>query len=196
MDHDRNHCRGQAAQGSGPSSFWLQNPAPLFAAMALEKGMVFVDAGCGAGEYSLHAAKILGSEGRIFALDARSRSVDWLNSRQPNTGEAPITGLVCDITESLPLAAGQADVVMLGTVLHIRSVRDKADRLFSEIRRILRPEGMLAVLECKKEEADFGPPLLARLSPEDVAAVAGPQGFRMVSELLQPYTYLACFRPC
>ncbi|MEF2229324.1 MAG: methyltransferase domain-containing protein [Pseudodesulfovibrio sp.] len=162
--------------------------------MALGKGDVFVDVGCGAGDYSLAAAAIVGETGRVVALDQLQSSIDWLNARGRVPGAAGINGLVCDITDRLPLENGRADVAMLGTVLHIRWVREKADGLLAEIRRILRPGGMLAVLECKKEEADFGPPLHSRLSPEEVAALAAPLGFRKESERILEHTYLACFR--
>lgn len=185
-------CRGDRI-GRGPSSFSMQDPEPVFRHLALKQGMTFVDAGCGAGEYSLHAARLLGETGNVIALDVAAQSIDWLGSHGREPGAAPIIGHVCDITTALPLDTGQADMVMLGTVLHIKAVRDKADNLFSEIRRVLRPDGTLAVLECKKEEADFGPPLHSRLSPDDVAALTVPQGFEMASLLPLELTYLACF---
>lgn len=186
------HCRGERI-GRGPSSFGMQDSESVFRRLELKPGMTFVDAGCGAGEYSLRAARQLGETGRVVALDAAAQSIDWLNANGRTPGAAPILGQVCDITASLPLEDQQADVVMLGTVLHIKSVRDRADSLFSEIRRILRPQGLLAVLECNKEEANFGPPLHSRLSPDDVEALALPRGFVLASVLPLNLTYLACF---
>ncbi|BCS88124.1 class I SAM-dependent methyltransferase [Pseudodesulfovibrio sediminis] len=196
MTESRKQCKGsgRTSGGHGPSSFWLQEPQSVFDHLALQKGMVFVDAGCGAGDYTLHASAILGSGGVVIALDQARQSVEWLNSRTPEPGKAPITALACDITEPLPLQSGIADAAMLGTVLHIRQVRDGAAVLFSEMRRILRPGGVLAVLECKKEEADFGPPLHSRLSPDDVAELVAPQGFKKESDLLLEHTNLTCFR--
>jgi len=186
--------KGTAAQGRGPSSFWLQDPKPVFDHLALREGMFFVDAGCGAGEYALYAARLLGEAGRVIALDSSPQSIDWLNANGRQPGAAPVIGHVCDITAALPLETGQADVVMLATVLHIKAVRDRAEPLFLEIARILRPGGTLAVLECAKKEAHFGPPLHARLSSSEVAHLAAPAGFHKTSELELEYTYLAGFR--
>ncbi|WP_291498196.1 class I SAM-dependent methyltransferase [Desulfocurvus sp.] len=197
MNPTTGQCKGGAAtaRGRGPSSFWLQDPEPVFAHLALREDTLFVDAGCGAGEYALYAARRLGPTGRVVALDSSRESIDWLRANGNQPGAAPLSGHVCDITAAMPLETGQADVVMLATVLHIRAVRDRAAPLFREIARILRPGGTLAVLECAKKEANFGPPLHARLAPEDVARLAAPAGFRSSSVLLLEHTHLTCLSP-
>ena len=191
-----NVCRGkkQGKKGYGPTSFWLQDPETIFSHLPLREGMVFVDAGCGAGEYSLHAAHLLGKAGHVIALDSVESSVEHLTAMPRENGMAELTAHVCDITSRLPLQDHSADIVMLSTVLHIRSVRDRAKSMFSEFRRILKPNGMLAILECKKEEASFGPPLHSRLSVDEVTTLAVPHGFILHSELALKHTYMACFR--
>jgi len=190
-------CRGNRAgrKGYGPTSFWIQDPDAVFDHLALVSGTTFVDAGCGAGEYSLHAARILGKTGQVIALDTVIPSVDKLNEIDRDPGAAPITAHLCDITARLPLETHSADTIMLGTVLHIKAVRDRAEAMFTEFRRVLKPDGMLAVLECKKEEADFGPPLHSRLLVDDVDGLAVSCGFERMSELTMKYTYLACYKP-
>jgi len=49
-------------------------------------------------------------------------------------------------------------------------------------------------LECWKEDANFGPPLHARLSATDIENLAVPHGFSLCSVLPMMYTYLACFK--
>lgn len=190
-------CRGKISIGNGygPTSFWLQDPKAIFDHLALREGMVFVDAGCGAGEYALYAARLLGGKGRVIALDSVERSIEQLIGHAPNKGEAAITGHVCDITKALPLKDQSVDVIMLSTVLHVPGVRDQAASMFGEFKRVLRPDGILAVLECNKEPTGFGPPLQMRLSADEVAAMAAPCGLKKVSELPLEHTYLACFQP-
>ncbi|WP_319543477.1 class I SAM-dependent methyltransferase [uncultured Pseudodesulfovibrio sp.] len=194
-NHQRCRDDNSRRKGYGPTSFWVQDPKAIFTHLALEEGTTFVDAGCGAGEYSLYAARLLGEKGRVIALDTAQHSVEWLNANSREKGAADITAHICDITSGLPLETHSADVVMLGTVLHIKSVRDRAKTMFSEIKRILRPNGLLAVLECRKVEANFGPPLHSRLSPKDVEALTAPCGFVKHSVLTLEHTYLACFEP-
>lgn len=194
---NRNQCQseGSPKKGYGPTSFWIQSPEAVFDHLPIHEGMTFLDAGCGAGEYSLHAARLLGDQGHVIALDSVRLSVETLANYPREKGMANITGHTCDITKSLPLDAQSVDLILLSTVLHIKAVRDNAQNMFNEFRKVLRPDGMLAVLECKKEEANFGPPLHSRLSADDVEALAAPCGFKKESELLLTHTYVACFRP-
>ena len=194
---NRNQCRGKISpkKGYGPTSFWLQSPEAVFDHLPIHEGMAFLDAGCGAGEYSLHAARILGEKGHVIAVDSVKLSVETLVNTPREKGAANITGHVCDITKPLPLDAQSVDIILLSTVLHIKSVRNNAQNMFTDFKKILRPNGILAVLECKKEESNFGPPLHSRLSADDVEALAAPSGFKKESELLLTHSYVACFRP-
>ncbi|NDV18362.1 methyltransferase domain-containing protein [Pseudodesulfovibrio sp. JC047] len=182
-------------KGPGPTSFWIQSADAVFNHLPLHTGMTFMDAGCGAGEYTLHAARMLGPTGHVIALDTVESSVAWLNTTQHEPGMAPIQGHICDITTPLPFDAQSVDIVLLGTVLHIKAVRNRATAMFAEFNRVLRPNGTLAVLECKKEEADFGPPLHSRLSIQDVQAMAAPVGFHTASTHRFTHTYLLCLSP-
>ena len=194
---NRNQCRGEISpkKGYGPTSFWLQPPEEVFDHLPIHEGMTFLDAGCGAGEYSLHAARLLGEKGHVIAVDSVKLSIETLVNTPPEKGAASITGHVCDITKPLPLDTQSVDIILLSTVLHIKRVRDNAQNMFTDFRKVLRPNGILAVLECKKEEANFGPPLHSRLSADDVEALAAPCGFKKESELLLTHSYVACFRP-
>lgn len=192
-----NQSQPQSAPGKGygPTSFRLQSPDEVFSYLPMHKGGTFLDAGCGAGDYSRYAAQLLGKNGRVFALDSVELSVKTLLKQEHEDGMAKISGFVCDITQPLPIPSQEIDVILLSTVLHIKAVRDYAHTMFSEFKRILRPNGILAVLECKKEKSHFGPPLHSRLSANDVEALAAPCGFKKKSERLFQYSYLACFSP-
>lgn len=194
---NRNQYRedGSIKRGYGPTSFWIQSPEAVFDHLPIHEGMTFLDAGCGAGEYSLHAAQLLGEQGHVIALDSVKLSIETLENYPREKGTANITGHVCDITTPLPLDPQSVDLILLSTVLHIKNVRDNAHDMFNEFRKVLHPDGMLAVLECKKEESNFGPPLHSRLSADDVEALVVPCGFCKESELLLTHTYVACFRP-
>ncbi len=181
-------------KGYGPTSFWLQDPKAVFDHLALQEGTVLVDAGCGAGEYSLFAADLLGEKGRVIALDTVKTSIEQLNVLALEEGKTNVTGYVCDITAPLPLETGSVDVLMLSTVLHIKSVRDQAESMFSEFKRALRPDGILAVLECKRKKPISALPFIPGCQRKMSRHWQLPAA-RRHSELLLEHTYLACFQP-
>ncbi|THB71694.1 MAG: methyltransferase domain-containing protein, partial [Desulfovibrio sp.] len=144
---------------------------------------------------ALFAASLVGEQGRVIALDTLEPSISRLCEIVRQDGVTNLVGQICDITAPIPLAAHSVDLILLSTVLHIKAVQDHAKEMFSEFRGILRTDGTLAVLECQKAEANFGPPLHLRLSAEDVAELAAPCGFVRSSVTSFEHTYLACFTP-
>lgn len=59
-DNEQNGLRQvheKGGHGRGPSSFRMHDPRKVFNALALERGDVFLDLGCGPGEYAMEAAR-------------------------------------------------------------------------------------------------------------------------------------------
>jgi len=84
---------------------------------------------------------------------------------------------VGDICRRLDLEDDRVDVCFISTVLHAQDFEQAGESLFNEIHRVLRPGGRLSVIECKKIEAPFGPPMHLRLSAEELEAYAVRCGF-------------------
>ena len=199
MTHTSVHpnCRGtrpNRAGGRGPSSFWMQAPDLVFDDLAISPGERILDLGCGAGEYTLEAARQAGPSSIVTALDHWPPIVEAMKQSARDEGLTWIRTIRADITRPpLPVDSGSVDLCLLFTVLHIFDVECHSRPLFREISRVLAPGGTLAVLECKKEDMPFGPPMHMRLSPGQVEAIATDTGFRKTGRVDLAYNYLLRF---
>jgi len=137
-----------------------------------------MDLGCGPGDYALAAAAIVGSKGRVYAVDIWRSMVERLRIEVRRRGITNLHGMIADITTTLPFPDAAMDVCLIATVLHIPKVTSKMAAIGSEVRRVLRPGGRLAIIECKKEEAAFGPPLDLRLTTKELQMPLVEAGFR------------------
>jgi arsenite methyltransferase len=110
-----------------------------FSLRALQRGERVVDVGCGAALDTVLAAEQIGPTGRVVGVDMTPemlakarRTVTGLGLEQVEIREG--------LAEALPVEDGWADVVISNGVINLCA--DKA-AVFAEIRRVLRPGGML-----------------------------------------------------
>lgn len=180
--------------GAGKSSFELIDPKTLFKELHLKKGNSFLDLGCGRGEYATEAARVIGEAGRIYGVDLWKEGIAALREQASAKGLKNITALVSDIGKRIPLNDNSIDLCLMATVLHDLVVIDAADKALDEVRRVLTPEGILAIVEFKKIDGPPGPPVHIRLAPQEVIQIVVPHGFvwKRGAEV-GPYNYLTVF---
>jgi len=170
--------------------------ARVLPALDLKPGQVFLDLGAGPGGYALLAAERIGPQGLVLAVDLWEEGLERLAEEARARGLANLRTMVADIGTRLDLDPGSVDTCLLATVLHHLTESGQAESALKEVFRLLKPGGRLAVIEFNKVADGPGPPLEVRLSPQEVADLAGPQGF--VQELLVeagPHNYLIGLRP-
>jgi ubiquinone/menaquinone biosynthesis C-methylase UbiE len=135
--------------------------------------------------------------GRVIAVDMWAEGIRQLRAAAlDDDPSAPIETHIADAGEALPLASGSLDLCLMATVLHDLVADGKDKKAVAEVARVLKPDGILAVVEFKKQEGPPGPPKSVRLSLEQVSMCLMPAGlirFGAVVEL-GPFTYFAQFR--
>jgi ubiquinone/menaquinone biosynthesis C-methylase UbiE len=180
--------------GAGKSSFDLVDVGTLFSALELRPGDVFLDLGSGIGAYALVASDFVTDQGNVYAVDLWREGVESLKEEAKARGLSHIYPKVADISKHIPLEDDTVDVGLLSAVLH-DLVRDGThEAALREVRRVLKPNGKLAVVEFKKTGGTPGPPVGVRLSPEEVEALLGAQAFYLEKTLeVGPYHYLCIF---
>ena len=187
----RNHSHSDHARGS--SSFWMHDAEQVFQAIQLQAGDCFLDLGCGPGDYALHAARLVGAGGLVYALDRREENIQRLTQDAESQGVANIKAIAADMTATLPFADYEIDVCFIATALHTLDLTNDGPALFHEIARVLKPGGRVVVIECKKEPQTFGPPINMRISPEELTTAIAPHGFAMQAFIDLGNNYLLRF---
>ncbi len=181
--------------GAGKSSIDLVDWDQTVQLLSLKKGDHFLDLACGFGRYSLAAADLVGATGKIHALDLWAEGLTELQDQARTRDIHWIKTYCADISERLPLVNEGLDSGLLATALHDIPA-DKRLTVFSEVFRVLKPGGLLTVIEFKQQlSGPPGPPAQMRISSDDINALASPLGFEPgpVTEV-GPYVYLCQFR--
>jgi ubiquinone/menaquinone biosynthesis C-methylase UbiE len=168
--------------GAGRSSFDQIDQSIVFPALRLTGSTVFVDLGCGKGDYVMAVADQIGAGGKIYGIDAWQPAIDELRQSVEDVGLTNVNPLLADVTDKVPLPDHVADVCLMAHVLHDFKREGGAQGALREAARILKPTAILAIIEPKKVEAPYGPPLHVRLAPEEVEELIRP--FRFVKDSL------------
>ena len=164
--------------GAGKSSFGLIDTAKFFHELDLKKGITFLDIACGRGNYSLAALDIIGKDSQVYAVDLWEEGVLSLKNEAAAKGIQNIATFVSDASQNIPVGNESVDVCLMATVLH-DFVGDKVDRgVMQEIVRVIKPNGVLAIVEFYKKEGPPGPPKPVRLSPQEVDKIVSGYGFK------------------
>ena len=111
--------------------------------IGLEPGEHVLEVGCGPGVYTVEAARRLGPDGRLVAVDLQPEMVSRAAERVRNAGFANVETHVAD-ARHLPLEDRSVDRAFLVGVLP--EISDPQVAL-AEVRRVLRPHGVLSVSE-------------------------------------------------
>jgi ubiquinone/menaquinone biosynthesis C-methylase UbiE len=162
----------------------------VLSALAIVPGQTILDAGCGYGYMAREFARALKGRGRVYALDADPEAIAEI---QTGTEGTLIETLEGDITRPNPLKPSSIDLIYLSTVFHGFS-EDEISGFLAEARRLLKPDGRLAIVEIDKVETTFGPPLHLRFSPEDLKREVGLPPLETVE--VGPHFYMQVFGNC
>jgi ubiquinone/menaquinone biosynthesis C-methylase UbiE len=170
-----------------------QDPQAILQAIGLKAGDTLADIGAGDGYFSIPAAAMVGAAGTIYALDLSPEALASLQTKAAADCLKNIRTIVGDV-EQVVICRQCADVVLLANVLH-----DFTHPLvaLANIRSMLKPGGILADLDWKKEPLQaHGPPLAKRLNQDEATALLHQASFRMTKGTLSgPFHYLLLAEP-
>jgi len=164
------------------------NPENILKRIQVKPQMKVADVGSGTGFFTIPMAKLVGDQGKVFAIDIQEKMITLLNEKIQKLKIKNIETFV-STEENIPLPNESIDLTLMASVLH------ELDSYVTvrEVYRFLKPQGVLAVLEWKKEESpsEFGPPIWERLTPDQTREIVEKMGFEVKDvSLIGPYHYL------
>lgn len=164
------HQKRSADKGhhhAGKSSEHYLNKELILKELNIFPGEIILDAGCGNGYMSKEFSRILNKSGKVYALDPDKNAIEGLKNETEDTNIIPILG---EITKTTEIEELSVDLIYLSTVFH-GFLKSQIDGFQKEVRRLLKPKGIMAIVEIKKEPTPFGPPLDIRFSPQELREV-------------------------
>ena len=125
---------------------WLQPPDKLIGRSGIRQGMTVLDLGCGSGAFTTFVARMVGEEGKVYAVDVQPKMLKQLGRKLAKAENQKLTNIELKLASAyeLPFEDEALDLVYMVTVLQEIPDRDRALR---EIRRVLKPSGILSVTE-------------------------------------------------
>ncbi|MCX6006362.1 MAG: class I SAM-dependent methyltransferase [Chloroflexi bacterium] len=123
-----------------------QPPAKVIACSGIKPGMKVLEIGCGSGAFTIEAARAVGQQGKVYALDIQEDMLDKLRTKLARPGNSDIQNIeiINRSAYELPLEDNSLDLAFMVTVL--QEIPDK-QRALAQIKRVLKPAGILAVSE-------------------------------------------------
>lgn len=159
-----------------PSRIAELDPKNTLIRLGFKEDMVLCDIGAGSGVFSIPAAQI--SSCSIFALDISDDMINILERKKTENKAQNLT-IQKVHSDKFALENGICDMAVMVTVLH--EIEDKSFML-GEIKRILKANGKLAIIEFHKKSTPIGPPINHRISQEQVIELCEGKGFKSVEK--------------
>ena len=169
-----------------------QKPDEILNALGIKKGQTVADIGAGSGYLTVKLSERVGEGGAVFAEDIQQEMLDYMNKRLTEKGIKNVT-LVLGAMDDPKLPSNSLDVAILLSTYH--EIAQPID-FIKKIKRALKPQGRLAILEFS-DESPIGPPIQVRLPEELVIHEAQKAGFTLSQRhtFLMPYQYFLIFSP-
>ncbi|HAJ95895.1 MAG TPA: hypothetical protein DCP02_06655 [Actinobacteria bacterium] len=112
----------------------------------IKKGQKILDCCCGAGNYTLPVAIIVGENGLVYALDRNKEKLSSLKKKSYMEKFKNIKIIEKEFESRIPLSANSIDVVLLYDIFWYFPLEDKRlIKLLDEVYRILKDKAMISV---------------------------------------------------
>lgn len=159
---------------------WVdRNGIEFLKEIGIKENDIVLDFGCGEGHYTIPTAKVVGKNGRVYALDKDRQALERLKQI---AGEEKLENIeIIQAETKIPLEDDFLDVVLCYDVIHYEKNREK---IYKEVYRALKKDGLFSIYP-KHYKDDFPLMELSSLTLEDIVKEVEKIGFIFEKKLVK-----------
>jgi len=167
-------------------------PTKAVAALRLRPGQVVADIGAGSGYYTMLLSAAVGPTGRVYATDIEPKMLTLIRNKVEARRISNVELVLGSATEPR-LPDGVLDLALMVDVYHELS---QPQAFLQSLRRSLKPDGRLVLIEFRKESPDVPIREEHKMSVRDARMELEAEGYRweQVIDVL-PWQHVLVFRP-
>ncbi len=160
---------------------WLAGEGQIFLKeIGVKKGQAVLDFGCGSGHYTIPAAKVVGDEGKVYALEKDNGTLGTVAQTAKLEGLKNIIFLKTLRELKAALENELVDAILFYDVLHYMNANERRE-IYKEVYTILKNDGFLSVYP-KHYKADEPLDNFADMKLEDIIKEIESAGFKLKSK--------------
>jgi ubiquinone/menaquinone biosynthesis C-methylase UbiE len=167
-----------------------EQPERALGVIGVRPGQVVADVGAGSGYYTIRLARRVAPGGTVYATDIQPQMLALLANRLAKEKVAGVVPVLAT-AEDPRLPEGTLDLVLMVDVYHELA---KPQETLRRLRRTLKPDGRLVLIEFRKEDPNVPIRLEHKMSVADAKLELEAEGFRLarVSDVL-PWQHILVF---
>jgi predicted methyltransferase len=177
-------------QLEGPDRDLFQRPDQIMDALQIGEGSVVADLGAGGGWFTVRLARRVGPNGKVYAEDIQRQMIDAIERRVQREGlrNRVVTVLGTPTDPQIPVPV---DAVLIVDAYH---EMEQPVTLLRNLAKTLKPDGVVGIVNYKKDGGGPGPSMDERVDADQVIADAKAAGLvlRRRDDFLR-YQYLLTF---
>jgi ubiquinone/menaquinone biosynthesis C-methylase UbiE len=173
----------------GPDRAAWQRPEEIMDKLRIAEGFVVADLGAGAGWFTIRLAERVGPNGVVYAEDIQQPMLEAIKRRVVRTPFSWVRTVLG--TQLDPRLPAPVDAALIVDAYH---EMEQPRSILRNLAAALKPNGLIGIVEFKKDGWGPGPPMDERVEAERVISDAEAAGLRLVSrETFLRYEYMLIF---
>ena len=170
---------GHRAHGFSSANFL--DSSEILDELNLNGSETFMDAGCGDGHIAIKVLEEYITDGVVYAVDVYDASIEDMENYKKTNNIKNLINIEADITQGIDGVEDESiDVVLMVNVFHGFKASRRLDEAVCELKRIIKSDGKIAIMDYKAWDVPKGPPTQVRSSPEDLEKLFNKHGLKKI----------------